>query len=71
MNIFDEEKNIAIFGATGHIAKNLIYYFSKNTEHKLFLFSRDKKKLQNFISTIISDKNIAYDSYENIFFHKF
>ena len=32
MNIFDEEKNIAIFGATGHIAKNLIYYFSKNTD---------------------------------------
>ena len=71
MNFFNKEKNIAIFGATGHIAKNLIHYFSKNTEHKLFLFSRDDKKLQNFISTIITDKNIIYGSYENMFFHKF
>ena len=60
MNIFNEEKNIAIFGATGHIAKNLIHYFSKNTEHKLFLFSRDKKKLQNFISTIITFSNYIF-----------
>ena len=71
MNFINKEKNIAIFGATGHIAKNLIHYFSKNTKHKLFLFSRDEKKLHNFISTITTDKNIVYDSYENIFFRQF
>ncbi|RZD47033.1 MAG: hypothetical protein CXT78_03105 [Thaumarchaeota archaeon] len=66
MKLSNKEKNIAIFGATGHIAKNLIYYFSKNTEHKLFLFSRNKIKLQNFVSSITADKNIVYDYYENI-----
>jgi nucleoside-diphosphate-sugar epimerase len=70
MNLF-KEKNIAIFGATGHIAKNLIYYFSKNTEDKLFLFSRNHKKSENFISNLISDKNIVCDTYENIFSHHF
>ena len=66
MNFFNKEKNIAIFGATGHIAKNLIYQFLNNTEHKLFLFSTNSSNLQSFISTITNNKNIFYISYENL-----
>ncbi|MCV0399658.1 MAG: NAD(P)-dependent oxidoreductase [Nitrosarchaeum sp.] len=62
----DKIKNIAIFGATGHIAKNLIYEFSKHTKHKLFLFSRDKTKVKKFVAAMCIDKNINYNDYENI-----
>ena len=34
-------KNIAIFGSTGHIGKNLTYYFGKEKNCNLFLFTRD------------------------------
>jgi nucleoside-diphosphate-sugar epimerase len=66
MNLSDQIKNIAIFGANGHIAKNLIHQFSNNTKHKLFLFSTNKSNLQSFVSTISTDKNILYTSYENL-----
>lgn len=60
----NEIKSIAIFGATGHIAKNLICLFSKNTKHKLFLFSRNHSHLKKFISTMSVDDNIFYCDYE-------
>ncbi len=66
MKLSDNKKNIAIFGANGHIAKNLVHHFLKNTEHKLFLFSRNKTKSQRFVSSITANKNIFYGSYENI-----
>jgi len=66
MKLSNEIKHIAIFGATGHIAKNLIHQFLNNTEHKLFLFSTNKSNLQSFISTMDTNKNILYNSYEHL-----
>lgn len=42
---------IAILGATSQIAKNLIFYFLKNPQYKLFLFARNKKAVYDFIMT--------------------
>lgn len=40
---------IAILGATGHIAKNLINAFSRDSNKELYLFARNIPKLQDFI----------------------
>jgi len=40
---------IAILGATSHIAKNLIYYFLKDSRYKLFLFSRRNESVHAFL----------------------
>ena len=72
MNLSNKGKNVAIFGATGHVAKNLIYYFLNNTKDNLFLFSRNKSNLQSFVSSIsdddsiTNDNRILYTSYENL-----
>ncbi len=42
-------ETIAIFWATSHIAKNLLFYFSKNTEYIIDAYVRDEKKLFQFI----------------------
>ena len=39
--------NIAILGCTGHVGKNLIYYFGREANFEMFLFSRDKKRISN------------------------
>ena len=49
-----KQKNIAIFGSTGHIGKNLISFFIKNNDFKIFLFSRDIKKFES-LKMIFSD----------------
>ena len=72
MNLSNKRKNVAIFGATGHVAKNLIHYFLNNTKDNLFLFSRNKSNLQSFVSSISNDNSITndnrilYTSYENL-----
>ncbi len=71
MKPFKEKLNIAIFGASGHIAKNLIYQFSNKTKNNLFLFSRNKIKLKNFISSLNLSKNIIYSSYDDLHLHSF
>ena len=38
---------IAILGSTGHIGKNLTYYFGKEENYELFLFTRDEKRGTN------------------------
>ena len=38
---------IAILGSTGHIGKNLTYYFGKEENYELFLFTRDDKSGTN------------------------
>lgn len=43
---------IAILGATSHIAKNLIYFFSKDPQYELFLFARNVSVVQEFLRTI-------------------
>ena len=41
--------NIAILGCTGHVGKNLMYYFGREETFELFLFSRDKRRISNSI----------------------
>ena len=55
--------NIAIFGATGHIGKNLTYYFSKNKKNNLILFGRNKKKIQKIMNQIIPKKKYSFRKY--------
>lgn len=42
-------KKIAILGATSHIAKGLIFNFTKSEINELFLFARLPKKVKNFL----------------------
>ena len=51
-------KKIAILGASGHIAKSLIYNFKKSGEYDLYLFARSTEKLDNFLKIINYDKKI-------------
>jgi nucleoside-diphosphate-sugar epimerase len=51
-------EKIAILGATGHIAKSLIYNFKKSDKYRLYLFARSPEKLDSFLKTINYNKNI-------------
>jgi len=42
-------KNIAILGATSHIAKGLIFNFTKIKKYELFLFARAPQKVKDFL----------------------
>lgn len=55
--------NIAIFGSTGHISKNLIFYLSQKKEYNLFLLSRDKKKLEKILKQEIKNENFEICDY--------
>lgn len=44
--------NIAILGATSHIAKNLIYFFCKDPQYQLLLFARNLSAVRSFVLTI-------------------
>lgn len=44
--------NIAILGATSHIAKGLIHRFLHREDHHLYLFTRSAEKLQWFLDAI-------------------
>jgi len=56
--------NIAILGATGHIAKSLIYSYKDEPNINLFLFSRTIEKVISFTNEI-SVKNCVIKSYEH------
>ena len=59
-----EKKNkVGILGGTGHIGKNLIYYFSKNDKYELNLFSRDVTSTKNITNEF---KNINVDNYDKL-----
>ena len=58
-----KQKNIAIFGSTGHIGKNLISFFIKNNDFKIFLFSRDIKKFES-LKMIFSD-TMSFNTYDD------
>lgn len=45
-------KKIAILGGTSHIAKGLIYNFSKTRYRNIFLFARSKRRLESFLTQI-------------------
>lgn len=66
-NRLNKIKNIAILGATGHIAKNIIFNFCKQRRYKLFLFVRSPERMQNFFKIIghdISDDNVTIKTYD-------
>ena len=58
-------KNIAILGATGHIAKSLIYNFNKSDKYNLYLFARSAEKLYSFLKIINYDKKIEKTDPDN------
>ena len=51
-------KKIAILGATGHIAKNLISNFKNLENYNLYLFARSSEKLNNFLKSINYSNNV-------------
>lgn len=55
-------KKILILGATSHIAKGLIYSFSKNNDYELLLFARTPSRALEFGNSIgITSLNITSD----------
>lgn len=55
--------NIAIFGASGHIGKNLIYYLKDDPHFKIFCFSRSTEKINNFLLSVNAE-NCVPNSYD-------
>jgi len=57
--------NIAILGATSHIAKNLIYYFRTDKQYRLFLFARNVAKVHEFldITSVSVDTVYGFDEF--------
>jgi nucleoside-diphosphate-sugar epimerase len=62
MNI--TEKNIAILGATSHIARGLVYGFSKIPRYKLYLFARSPDQVRVFLSGIQAKKDIFTGNFD-------
>lgn len=60
---------VAILGSTGHIAQNLIFYFSQNRGCELFLFSRNKNKIKKNIRKFPLDFHFHIKNYDD--FEKF
>ena len=56
--------NIAILGCTGHVGKNLIYYFGRETNFELFLFSRDKKRISNCLQRCKIKDSVSSRTYD-------
>ena len=59
----NNSKKIAVLGATGNIAKGLIYYLIKDSKHHLYLYARSLKKLEHFLGTIEKDNNIQISEF--------
>lgn len=59
-------KKIAILGATGHIAKNLIFYFKDKKDLKLYLYARSKEKLNDFLNIINYDNKFEIINLNNL-----
>lgn len=66
--------NIAIFGATSHIAMGLINNFIRNREISLHLYTRSPAKVRSFISSISKspDKQcVIHEGYRDLFQHSY
>lgn len=59
------KSKVAIFGATGHIGKNLTLYFSQEKKYELFLFSRDVNRLHKIIDKICPGNSFSMNNYDN------
>jgi len=58
--------NIAILGATGHIAKNLIYYFKDEPDFTMYLFTRSIERTTKFVNDI-GMHNAIVNSYDEFY----
>ena len=58
------KSKISILGATGHIGKNLSYYFSKEENFELFLFVRDERNLEKILAQYESKNNFSIRKYD-------
>jgi nucleoside-diphosphate-sugar epimerase len=58
-----QQKNVALFGSTGHIGKNLISFFLKDDSFKLFLFSRDATKFKSL--GILFPETVSFNQYDD------
>lgn len=56
-------KNIAILGATSHIAKGLIFEFNRQSGYQLFLFARSEKVLEDFLRNINCKGNVLIKNF--------
>ena len=56
---------IAILGATGHIAKNLIIFFTKDPKYELYLFARNVNIVQEFLRIIGCESSPVLLKYDN------
>ena len=54
---------IAILGSTGHVGKNLTYYFGKEKNYELFLFTRDDKNNTNISVECELKNNFSIKNY--------
>ena len=59
----NEKKTIAILGASGHIAKSLIYSYKEERNFDLFLFSRSVENVITFANQF-NVKNCVIKSYD-------
>ena len=59
--------NIAILGATSHIAKGLIINFLTKTNHEMSLFGRSNERINNFLleEKLICDRILNYTEFFN------
>jgi nucleoside-diphosphate-sugar epimerase len=55
---------IAILGASGHIGRNLVWYFSQEKQYDLVLFSRNHNNLKNTIKSFCRE-DMLVDNYTN------
>jgi len=54
---------IAIFGATSQIAKDLIMYFEKSSDHELTLFGREPRVIVNWLNNVAIEKCYCVKDY--------
>ncbi len=63
--------DIAILGATGHIAKGLVDGFCSLTGNSLHLFTRSPEVLADFLSSIDCGPDFSADSYDGFHWHEY
>ncbi len=57
---------IAIFGATSHIAKSLIYFLDLTKKYNLHLYARDSQKVRKFIKTLPLKINYEQKNFDEL-----
>ena len=61
---------VAIMGATSHIAKGIIYNFAKCKSFSLYLYTRDRNRVAEFIDSLEEKRDLSFtiiEGYNNFF----